>query len=306
MRVFCSLNAFFVFLPDVLDKMNYEIRMKPVAPTDPKGRLLSTINGPLHVVEEGPEDGVPLLLFHGIPGSVRDFRYLGPELAKVGVRSIRVDAPGFGATPWESFPHSAQLARGQWVELLLNALDVDDALLGAHSFGGTTAMTAAALFPERIRGLVLMNTPGLRRHQGLRFVPPSVLKILAKGFSHRRAGPLLSDAMRKSYMQIGLKGVEKLTHDDIHHHAQLVGDLHFRNQRWAARTLECPTFIFSGGKDPIVESEICFHLAESIAKGGRNRVEHHHFRKGGHYLQRDQAPFIARTLSRAIENGLAA
>lgn len=276
--------------------------MQHLPPTDPQGHILDTATGPVHVVDEGPRDGVPFVWLHGIPGSVRDFRYLGPELAARGLRSIRVDAPGFGDTPWATFPHPQILQRADWVETVLNALDVDAAVIGGHSFGGTTAMAAAAVWPDRISGLVLICAPGLTRHRGLQFVPPTVMKWLAKGFDHPQAGPMLANVMRKAYVGGGLKA-DDLSDDDLAHHAQLVGHLNFREQRWSARTVACPTFMFSGGHDPLVEPEVPFALADALADGGRARVEHHHFKHGGHYLQRDQAPFIAATLSTAVADG---
>jgi hypothetical protein len=65
--------------------------------SDPEPQFLALPHGPLAYADEGPRDAPIHVAVHGIPGSLRDFRYLAPQLCD-GVRLLRLDMPGFGAS----------------------------------------------------------------------------------------------------------------------------------------------------------------------------------------------------------------
>ena len=50
--------------------------------SDPPVSFFARGAGRLAYVDEGPRDAPAFLTFHGIPGSVRDFRYLAPPLTR--------------------------------------------------------------------------------------------------------------------------------------------------------------------------------------------------------------------------------
>src|ERR1700761_4272810 len=53
--------------------------------------------GQVHYRDLGPRDAkVPVLLLHMTPLSMNQFGLAQPELAKLGIRSIAVDTPGYG------------------------------------------------------------------------------------------------------------------------------------------------------------------------------------------------------------------
>ncbi len=272
-----------------------------VTPTDPDGRSLSLPTGNLHIIEEGPANGPVVLLVHGIPGNSRDFRYLGPALAAEGLRAVRLDMPGFGKTPWSVFPHPKAKNRGAFLMRVLDALGAKRGALVGHSFGGTLALTGAALFPERVWALGLVNAPGLHRHRGLGYLPPRFVRLAARGFVVPGVGEVLAMAMREAYRKLKFKDVDDITDAEFDQHASLVGHLDFKLQRWAARSVEAPTFLYSSNKDPLIESEIPHHLAEAIGRAGKTQVHHLQVETGGHYLQRDAAARIARDLARVAK-----
>jgi pimeloyl-ACP methyl ester carboxylesterase len=80
-----------------------------------------------------------------------------------------VDLPGTGLSePLGSGVAAATYFR-QLVVDCLDALGVDRALVIGSSSGGTLALRAAAEYPERISGLVLMGTPGMLEELGTPF-----------------------------------------------------------------------------------------------------------------------------------------
>jgi pimeloyl-ACP methyl ester carboxylesterase len=77
-----------------------------------------------------------------------------PPLADACYRAVAMDLPGFGQTP------PATDAR-PWFDLLetMDALDFDRAALVGNSYGGTVALNAAVVAPERATSLVLVSAP---------------------------------------------------------------------------------------------------------------------------------------------------
>lgn len=118
--------------------------------------------GPLSVgyVEAGPSDGTPMLLLHGWPYDIHAFAEVAPILASHGHRVIVPYLRGYGPTRF----HSPDTVRnGQPAALamdavaLLDALKIERAILAGFDWGARTADIVAALWPERVSGLVSVS-----------------------------------------------------------------------------------------------------------------------------------------------------
>jgi pimeloyl-ACP methyl ester carboxylesterase len=111
--------------------------------------------------EAGPIDGPPVLLLHGFPYSVDSFVEVAPMLAARGARVIVPYLRGHGPTRFidSATPRSGQQAAiGVDVIALMDALKLDRAVLAGYDWGGRAACVAAALWPERVAGLVSVNS----------------------------------------------------------------------------------------------------------------------------------------------------
>src|SRR3954466_1233933 len=119
--------------------------------------------GPLNVAyyEAGPTDGPPAILLHGFPYDIHSYVDVTAQLAAQGCRVIVPCLRGFGAT---RFRDSATLRSGEQAALgadviaLMDALGIKRAVLAGHNWGGRAACVAAALWPERCRGIVTVNS----------------------------------------------------------------------------------------------------------------------------------------------------
>ena len=110
--------------------------------------------------EAGPADGKPVILLHGWPYDPRCYDDVVPLLAPAGCRVIVPYLRGFGATRFHSdaTPRSGQQAAlGNDLRELMDALAIPRALLAGYDWGGRAACIVAALWPERVRGLVTCN-----------------------------------------------------------------------------------------------------------------------------------------------------
>lgn len=107
--------------------------------------------------EIGPADGWPVLLMHGFPYDIHAYAEVAPALADRGARVIVPYLRGYGPTRFlrADTPRSGQqAAMGQDILALLDALAIDSALLVGYDWGGRGACIVAALWPQRVRGLV--------------------------------------------------------------------------------------------------------------------------------------------------------
>jgi len=111
--------------------------------------------------ESGAPDGWPVVLLHGFPYDIHAYDGVAPALAAAGARVIVPYLRGFGPTRFLSpdTPRSGQQAAlGADLLALLDGLGIGSAFLAGYDWGGRAACVVAALWPERVRGLVSYNS----------------------------------------------------------------------------------------------------------------------------------------------------
>lgn len=124
-----------------------------------RGRVVTDV---LEIAYEqaGDPTGTPVILLHGFPYDVRAFDEIAPPLAAAGCRVLAPYLRGFGGT---RFRDPATPRSGQQAALARDLLDFMDALgiaraiVGGYDWGGRAACLVAALFPERVIGLVTVD-----------------------------------------------------------------------------------------------------------------------------------------------------
>jgi pimeloyl-ACP methyl ester carboxylesterase len=110
--------------------------------------------------DSGPATGVPVFLMHGFPYDPRTYDDVVPRLVAAGCRTIVPYLRGFGPTRFlrSDIPRSGeQAALGNDLKELMDALGVERAVLAGYDWGGRAACVVAALWPDRVRGLVSAN-----------------------------------------------------------------------------------------------------------------------------------------------------
>jgi pimeloyl-ACP methyl ester carboxylesterase len=112
-------------------------------------------------LEAGPVDGPPVLLLHGFPYSIESYIDVVPVLVHRGCRVIVPFLRGHGATVFldAGTPRSGQQAAlGVDVVAFMDALGIPRAVLAGYDWGGRAACVVAALWPDRCKGLVSVNS----------------------------------------------------------------------------------------------------------------------------------------------------
>jgi pimeloyl-ACP methyl ester carboxylesterase len=110
--------------------------------------------------QSGPEDGVPVLLMHGFPYDPRTYDFVTPVLVTAGCRTIVPYLRGYGPTRFlaaETPRSGQQAALGNDLKELIDALGMQRAVLAGYDWGGRAACVIAALWPDKVRGLVSAN-----------------------------------------------------------------------------------------------------------------------------------------------------
>jgi len=108
----------------------------------------------------GPTDGRVAVLLHGWPYDIHSYVEVAPLLAAAGYRVLAPYLRGFGTTRFLSdtrLRNGEQAALALDVIALLDALQIDRAVLAGFDWGARTADIVAALWPDRCRGLVSVS-----------------------------------------------------------------------------------------------------------------------------------------------------
>lgn len=128
----------------------------------PKPEFVETNGIRMAVYEQG--EGVPVVLCHGFPELAFSWRHQLPALAAAGFRAIAPDQRGYGLT---DRPEAVE--KYSIVELcndlagLLDAKQIDKAVFVGHDWGGMVVWMMPLLHPDRVLGVVGVNTPFMPR-----------------------------------------------------------------------------------------------------------------------------------------------
>jgi pimeloyl-ACP methyl ester carboxylesterase len=115
--------------------------------------------------EAGPADGrPPVVLCHGWPELAFSWRHQIKALGEAGIRVIAPDQRGYGATdrPEPVEDYDLEHLTGDLAGLL-DHLKADKAVFVGHDWGGFVAWGMPLRRPERVAGVVGVNTPHLPR-----------------------------------------------------------------------------------------------------------------------------------------------
>jgi pimeloyl-ACP methyl ester carboxylesterase len=111
-------------------------------------------------VDEGPAKGPVVILLHGWPYDIHSYIDVVPLLTKAGYRVIVPHLRGYGSTRFldaHALRNGEPAALATDVVALMDALKIDKAILAGYDWGARTADIVAALWPQRVKGLVAVS-----------------------------------------------------------------------------------------------------------------------------------------------------
>lgn len=275
--------------------------MTPETPLDPDVRELRLLERPVtytddHTLAAADSTGPTFVLVHGLPGSVRDYRWLGAALRDTGraARVVRLDMPGFGGTDVSLGGDMSVAARADFVAQVLAhpALGIDRCVLAGHSMGGAVVLAATALASQRVAGMALLASVGLTPHKGYKAMP---FPHIAAKLSHYALGrKLIGGTIRRTFIRGGFPASTPLM--EMFYSLRCASALRFEHVQTLTLPLlqepRKPALIATAEDDALVEPEIAEALHARF--GGELLV----FATGGHNIQKTRAVELAEALFR--------
>jgi cis-3-alkyl-4-acyloxetan-2-one decarboxylase len=181
-------------------------------------------------------DGPPLVLVHGLGGTIENWRALAPRLA--GRHRVLVpDLPGHGGSL--PLPEARNLdALAEAALEIAEGEGIRNAVWVGHSLGGLVALRVAVLRPDTVRGVVIAAAAGIGSASRAAQVALAVLGITRPGrliapfrqtWAHSRVG------RRVAFGWWGVADPDALEPELAE--AFLVGPAHHTDTRQAARAL---------------------------------------------------------------------
>ncbi len=169
---------------------------------------------------------------------------------------IAADLPGHGQSQGKSAREPQEYAN--WLKLLTESLKLSSFVLAGHSLGGSIAQQFAHMFPEMLRGLVLIGS-------GMDFkIQSDYLEIVKRDFT---AACLLSCKEAYASQPRPTLLAQGLTMLQNNGSEILLGDLslcnNFDSSTWA-HTLMMPCLVMCGKKDTITPCALSEELAGAI------------------------------------------
>ena len=200
----------------------------------------------IHLQQSGPDDGEVLLLLHslGTQGAIWE----APAEAFSGrYRVLRPDLRGHGLTTVTPGPYSIE-GLAQDMLALLDVLKVTHAHVAGVSIGGMVAQALAALAPERVRSLTLIDTALV--------IPPAQLwrdrAVLART---EGMAPLVEPVLARWVTEASLQSAEAaglramLRRTDPQGYAGAAEAIAAADLTEASRRLRVPTLVLVGDSD---------------------------------------------------------
>ena len=282
----------------------------------------------IRYAEHGPAGGAPVVLMHGYPDDIHAWDGVAPALAGAGLRVIVPWLRGYGPTRFlnAATPRSGeQAALGADLLALLDALSIPKALLAGYDWGGRACCVVAALWPERVRGLVTVGGYNIQNiaaagapaepEQELRYwyqwyfcTPRGEVGLAANRVAlHRLLWRLWSPDYRfddATYAATAASfdnpdHVAVVIHSYRHRYGLVAGDpAHAATEARLARRprITVPTIVLEGASDGVTPPAPAGAHARRFADLRRERV----LERVGHFLPREAPETVVAALSELV------
>ena len=210
-----------------------------------------------------------VVLLHGLLLSQRMHEPLAKALAARGNRVLTLDLLGHGGSERPLDPQCYSMTFfGEQVIALLDHLEIDEAVVLGTSLGANTAIEAAALAPERLRGMVIEMPvlDGALLACALAFTP----LMLALSYGEPIMRVVQAGAKRVPRLPWLLDFVVDTVRQDPAPGAAVLQGLFFGRlapHRGERRRIETPTLVIGHRRDPLQPFSDAGMLAEELPNG---------------------------------------
>lgn len=253
-------------------------------------------------LDEG--EGPPVVFLHGEPTWSFLWRKVFPPVRDAGFRCLVPDLAGFGRSDkptdddWYSYDRHTER-----VAFLLEDLDLRDATMVVHDWGGPIGLRVAAEHPDRVSRIVAMDT-GIfngrqRMHDAWHRFKDYVEKTpdVPAGFLVRNAcatdpGDVVAAAYDAPFPEQAAKAGPRTFPPMIPLTPEEVGADAGQRTLEALTGDERPKLILWGDSDPVLPPEAGHAFAEALGVDPPRMIEN-----AGHFLQEDKGEEIGKIIA---------
>jgi esterase len=285
---------------------------------EPTSRTIPGAGGlPIHVLEWSHE-GTPLVFLHGFSNEAHIWDDAAPAVAPY-YRTVALDLRGHGDSgrdPESRYDYDYHVAD---LEAVLGALGIDRFVLVGHSLGGRIAMRFAGAHPNRLAGLVIVDSAPELDVRGTVRITVDLQRGGASGgdglsFESEAA---YRDLLARAYPAVAPPLLARMAHhmlrrrDDGRYEPKL--DPNWFKQRkdadeaamqaredtltremWdALAQVPCPTLVVRGAASDVMSPEIADKMAEDVLKHGQLAI----VAKAGHSVMVDNPEGFTKALT---------
>jgi haloalkane dehalogenase len=260
----------------------------------------------MHYVDEGAGDS-PVLLLHGEPTWAFLYRKLILPLTAVA-RVVAPDYFGFGRsdkpTRIEDYSYEFHYAS---VERFVDELDLREATVVVHDWGGPIGLRLAVERPDRVRKLVILNTgigagrapseEWLRfrdfvRRVGTELVPGQLVRITCVTQLAENAVEAYNAPFPTPESKAGVLAFPELVPTELEHpSAAKMLEVRAGLERW-----EKPALVLFSDSDPIFSPAAADRMASRIPGAGPAEI----VSGAGHFLQEEKGEEVAERVVRFL------
>jgi haloalkane dehalogenase len=264
----------------------------------------------VHYLDEGPPAGPPVLLLHGEPSWSYLYRHMIPVLVDAGHRVVAPDLVGFGRsdkpTPRGEYTYARHV---EWMRsLLFDRIGLSGVTMVAQDWGGLIGLRLLAEHPDRFARVVAANT----------FLPTGEGRASDAFLAWLRFSQEVETFPAGAIVNMGC--TTELTPDTV-----AAYDAPFPDQSYAEGARQFPTLVPITADDPAAADNrrawevldtldmpflTAFSDGDPITAGadavlqaripGTRGQDHVTIAGGGHFLQEDRGPELARVVVRFV------
>jgi haloalkane dehalogenase len=255
-------------------------------------------------IDEGDRAGRPVVFVHGEPTWSFLWRRVLPPVRDAGFRCIAPDLAGFGrsdkpvALDWYSYDRHVA-----YTTSLLEQLDLRDATIVVHDWGGPIGLRLAVEHPQRIARIVILDTGLFTGHQRMTdawsafrdFVARTEdlpIGMLVRGACKNDPGEQVIAAYDAPFPNIDAKAGARAFPLLIPQTPEEPGAAAGTRVLEALREDRRPTLMLWADSDPILPLSVGESFAAAIGQPAPRVIEN-----ASHFLQEDQGPLIGRTIA---------
>lgn len=231
--------------------------------------------GSVHVERYG-YGGTPIVLLHGFGTSTFLWRYVAPGLALARHSAFAIDLLGHGESDRPVEADLGIAAQSEYLDRALTALRVAQAVIVGVDIGGGVALRLATTRPERVRGLVLVNTVAFDELPGrdVRTLQHNTARFafrVARGMF--AAAPLLTPILRGSVADpanmpdrlVGRYLAPFVGREGVGHLLDLARSLRVEEmEELELGSIVAPTLVVWGEDDPWIDRNVPGRLVHAI------------------------------------------